>query len=96
LQQVSGFAVVQANGLDVGLNPLQAQPSIFCGVLATRNRLCVALLTLTSVAWADSSTAVSSSNTLLYLSSVCGCGLAAARVAKKCSIALAFMISISS
>jgi hypothetical protein len=40
-------------------------------------------LTLTSVAWADSSTAASSSNTLVYSSSVCGCGLAAASVAKK-------------
>jgi hypothetical protein len=46
----------------------------------------VALLTLTSVACADSSTAASSSNTLVYSSSVCGCGLAAASVAKKASM----------
>ena len=35
------------------------------GVLATGNRRRVALLTLTSVAWADSSTAASNSNTVV-------------------------------
>jgi hypothetical protein len=48
-----------------------------CGVFATGNSLRVALFTPTSVAWADSSTAASSSNTLVYSSSVLGCGLAA-------------------
>src|SRR5262245_30057679 len=61
------------------------------GVLATGKRRRVALLTPTSVACADSSTAVSSSNTLVYASSEVGLGLACLRVAKKASMSCAFM-----
>ncbi|EWS63415.1 hypothetical protein Y695_03351 [Hydrogenophaga sp. T4] len=60
-------------------------------MLATGNSLRVALFTPTSVAWAESSTAASSSNTLVYSSSVTGCGLAAWRVEKKASMAAGFM-----
>src|SRR5512139_2320790 len=49
------------------------------GVLAIGNSLRVARLTPLSVACADSSTATSSSNGVLYSSSVVGCGLAARR-----------------
>ena len=61
------------------------------GVGAMANRRRVALFTLTSVAWADSSTAASNSKTLVYSSSVTGFGLAALRVAKKGSMAASFM-----
>ncbi|MOA33531.1 hypothetical protein D3C78_1548310 [compost metagenome] len=66
--------------------PSRPRSRIAWGVLATGNSRRVALLTPTSVAWADSSTAVSSSNTLVYSSSVLGRGLAALRVAKKGTI----------
>ena len=55
---------------------------IACGVLATGYSLRVALLTPTSVDCADSSTAISSSNGVVYSSSVTGLGLAARRRAK--------------
>ena len=60
------------------------------GVFATTNRRRVALFTPTSVACAESSTAASSSNTLVYSSSVFGCGLAAASVAKRGAISAVF------
>ena len=63
--------------------PSSPKSSIACGVLATANNLRVALFTPTSVAWADSSTAASSSKWLEYSSSVFGCGLAACKMAKK-------------
>src|ERR1043165_6303920 len=66
---------------------------IFCGVLATTNRRRVALLTPTSVAWAESSTAASSSKTLAYSSSVCGDGLAVRRISKNSRIWVWFMAS---
>ncbi len=62
------------------------------GVLATGNSLRVALFTPTSVAWAESSTADSSSNTLVYSSSVWGEGLAALSVAKKGSMLVVFIV----
>ena len=62
-----------------------------CGVPATGNSLRVALFTPTSVAWADSSTAASNSNTVVYSNSVLGSGLAAFKVAKKGSICAVFM-----
>ncbi|MNV46038.1 hypothetical protein D3C71_1378530 [compost metagenome] len=62
-----------------------------CGVPATGNSLRVALFTPTSVAWADSSTAASSSNGVVYSSSVLGMGLAAFKVAKKGSMSDVFM-----
>ena len=62
LQQMAGLAVVQANGADVGFQSSRPSASMACGVLATGNSRRVALFTLTSVAWADNSTAVSSSN----------------------------------
>ena len=49
-------------------------PSIFCGVSATANSAGVALLTPTSVACADSTTATSRVNGLMNSSSVCGIG----------------------
>ena len=58
---------------------------------ATGNNLRVALFTPTSVAWADSKTAASSSNTLVYSNSVLGMGLAAWSVAKKDSICSGFI-----
>ena len=60
-------------------------------MLARGNKRRVALLTLTSVAWADSSTAASNSNTELYSNSVTGSGLAALSVAKNFSIAAGVM-----
>ena len=67
-------------------NPVRPRFKIACGVLACGNSLRVALFTPTSVACALSNTAASSSNTLVYSSSVTGIGLAARRVAKKSSI----------
>ena len=64
---------------------------IFSGELATANKRRVALLTPTSVACADSSTAASNSNTLVYSSSVWGCGLAALSVAKNAAMSAAFI-----
>jgi hypothetical protein len=64
------------------------------GVWATANKRRVALFTPTSVAWALSKTAVSSSNTLVYSNSVLGWGLAAFKVAKKGSIWFFFMALI--
>ena len=49
---------------------------IVSGVLATGNSSAVALLTLTSVAWADSTTATNSSNGSTQSSSVEGLGVA--------------------
>jgi hypothetical protein len=49
------------------------------------------LFTPASVACADSSTAASSSNTVLYSSSLAGMGLAAFSVAKKGSMSADFM-----
>ncbi len=63
-----------------------------CGVPATGNSLRVALFTPTSVAWADNSTAASSSKTVVYSSSVLGWGLAAFSAAKKGSICAVFMV----
>ena len=65
--------------------------NIFAGVFATANSRRVALLTPTSVACADSSTAASNSKTLVYSSSVFGSGLAAFSVAKKGSISESFI-----
>jgi hypothetical protein len=64
-QQVLGLGAVQADGADEFGDTRLAQASIFCGVGASANSSRVALLTLTSVACADSSTAASSSNTLV-------------------------------
>ena len=72
------------------VRPLSPSARICAGVLATRNSRRVALLTPTSVACADSSTAVSSSNTVVYSSSVAGCGLAARKVAKNGSMSARF------
>ena len=47
-----------------GFKPSSPSASIFCGVSATSKSLSVALLTDTSVAWADSATATTSSNGL--------------------------------
>lgn len=60
-------------------------------MLATGKSRRVALFTLTSVACADSSTATSNSNTLVYSSSVTGVGLAAFSVAKNDAMSLDFM-----
>ena len=58
------------------------------GVLASRNKLRVARLTLLSVAWAESNTATSSSKVLLYSSSVTGWGFATAKrenISRRCA-----------
>ena len=65
--------------------------SMRAGVLASGNSRRVALLTPTSVACADSSTAASSSKTLVYSNSLAGCGLPDFKVAKKGSISAAFI-----
>ena len=52
--------------------------SIFCGVSASLNSSTVALLTLTSVAWADRTTATRRVKGLMYSSSPRGLGLSAA------------------
>src|SRR5690554_5877474 len=59
---------------------------IACGVLATGYRRRVALLTPTSVACADSRTAISSSNGVEYSSSVVGFGLSSDRRSNICVI----------
>jgi hypothetical protein len=74
---VLGLGLVQADGLDVVFNSSSPRSRIACGVFATGYSLRVALLTPTSVACADSSTAISSSNGVVYSSSVTGFGLAA-------------------
>src|SRR5690606_17293380 len=56
-------------------SPSSPRARIAAGVLATGNRRRVALLTPTSVAWADSATATSNSNGVPYSSSVIGHGL---------------------
>src|SRR5690606_35708706 len=60
-------------------SPSSPRARIAAGVLATGNRRRVALLTPTSVAWADSATATSNSNGVLYSSSVVGRGLSSRR-----------------
>jgi hypothetical protein len=67
LHDVFGFAAIKADGFDVVFKS-SPRASIFCGVLATGNSLGVALLTLTSVAWTDKSTAPSNSKALVYSS----------------------------
>src|SRR5659263_761937 len=69
--------------------------SMACGVLATGKSLRVALFTLTSVACAESSTATSSSNALVYSNSVTGRGFAAFKVAKNGSMLSFFMDQFS-
>ena len=49
-------------------------------MFATGYSFCVALFTLTSVAWADSITAISSSNGVAYSSSVVGSGMRSRKV----------------
>jgi hypothetical protein len=73
LQQVLRLAAVQADGADVALQPFRPAPA-WPAASATGNSRRVALLTLTSVACADSSTAASSSNTLVYSSSSAAAG----------------------
>ncbi len=60
-------------------SPSSPRARIFSAVLATGNRRRVALLTPTSVACADRVTATSSSNGVLYSSSVVGLGLSSRR-----------------
>src|ERR1700736_4996975 len=62
------------------------------GVLATGNNLRSALLTDTSVACADSITAISNSKGLVYSSSVVGCGLATRSRLKMARRFSAFMV----
>jgi len=57
---VGGLGVKEADGLDVVFEALFASFSIFSGVSTILNSGPVALLTPTSVAWADSTTATSS------------------------------------
>jgi hypothetical protein len=68
---------VQTNGLDMRHQPVSTQRQQAAGVFATGYSLRVALLTDTSVACADSNTAISNSNGVLYSSSVVGCGFCA-------------------
>src|SRR5882672_1776425 len=65
-----------------GIRPSTPSLTIARGVLATGNSLRVARLTPRSVAWAESTTATSSSNGELYSSSDLGSGLASRRRAK--------------
>lgn len=57
-----------------GVSPDSPSASIFCGVSARANNFTPALLTETSVAWADSTTATSRVKGFLNASSVCGDG----------------------
>src|SRR5258708_35205843 len=66
------------------------------GVLATGNNLRSALLTETSVACAESITAISNSKGLVYSSSVVGCGLATRSRLKMARRFSAFMVFGSS
>src|SRR5690606_6165658 len=61
LDDVFCLGIEEVDGVDIRLELFNAQARIASGVLATGNSLAVALLTPTSVAWADSSTAISSS-----------------------------------
>ena len=70
--------------------------SIFWGVLATGNKILVALLTPISVACAESKTAHKSSKSLLYSSSVRGLGFACSSVSKKSVIRSRFIIYFKS
>ena len=88
------FRVSNRTGLAPGKNPLAVELQLIKRVPATGNSLRVALFTPTSVAWADSSTAASNSNTVVYSSSVLGSGLAARRVAKKGSMWAVFIIIV--
>src|SRR6516165_8771701 len=63
--------------------------TIWAGVSATANSAGVALLTLESVACADSTTATSNVNGVTYCSSPTGSGLAAAKRRKASSISAA-------
>ena len=75
--------------------PSSPKSRIPCGVFATAYSLRVALLTLTSVACAESKTAVNNSNTLVYSNSVTGCGFAAFKVAKNRAMSSLFIVSFS-
>ena len=79
---VLGLGAEQADGLDVVGQPSSPSASIAAGVPCSGKNLRVAMLTDLSVAWADSSTAISSWNGVSYSSSVVGFGLAACRRAK--------------
>ncbi|MBF8269896.1 MAG: hypothetical protein HW386_1605 [Gammaproteobacteria bacterium] len=57
--------------------PVTPRSEMAAGVLATGYNLANALLTLTSVAWADRITATSNSNGVVYVNSVVGFGFAA-------------------
>jgi hypothetical protein len=60
-------------------SPSTPRAASCCGVLATGNSLAVATFTLLSVAWAESTTATSSSKGVVCSSSLFGSGIAAAR-----------------
>ena len=62
-----------------------------CGVLALRYSFSVALLTETSVAWADRITAISNSKLDLKLSSVDGLPCVRAKILKIFSLLVGFM-----
>ena len=89
------LGAVEADRLDVARRRLlRRASSICCGVFATGNSLRIALLTDTSVACADSSTAISSSNGVVYSSSVVGCGFRLRSVSKMARRLFAFIPSV--
>src|SRR5687768_10303037 len=72
------FALVLYNPMLLmnSCNPASPSARIFAGVLAMGKSFLVARFTPLSVAWAESTTATSSSKGEPYSSSVVGCGLA--------------------
>ncbi len=89
------FALLRKSPIDCtyGISPSTPSAAIAAGVLATGKSFAVALFTPLSVAWAESTTATSSSNGVRWASSDCGCGLAARRRSKIARRFCGFMAS---